>query len=170
MKRWYALRAKARRELAAASLLTRANLETYVPRLAAQCDHRAVPSPGSFFPGYLFGRLDRDLGEVRLARYTPGILQVVGYDDEPWPIPDDVVQSIQERLARGSARPAAPDFRSGERAIVAGGPLADFEAVYDRRLSGPGRARVLVRILGRLCHAEVRAGHLRRRGVAERVA
>jgi len=162
MKQWYAMRSKPKKESWAAALLARAGIEVYLPEVAI-CKQRGKPPVSEpFFPGYLFGRLDPLLGEIRLATYTSGILYVVGYGNQPWPVPDGLVLSIQKRLAREPRIAAVADFSQGDRLIVTSGPLRDLEAIFDRHLSAAGRVQVLVQILERFCRTELHIGQLRR--------
>src|SRR5581483_12163848 len=100
MKEWYALRSKPKREFFAASQLTRAGIEVYLPQVRVHRQHGKASACEPFFPGYFFGHLDPQQTEIHLAKYTPRILYVVGYGDEPSPVPDELITSIQRRLAR----------------------------------------------------------------------
>lgn len=164
VKQWYAVKSKPRRELAAVAQLARAGLDVYLPVTARRRAEGGAALPEPYFPGYLFSRLDPLRGEIRLVRYTAGVLYVVGYGDDPWPVPDELVESIRTRLADEGRRSNGRDFKPGERLVVTSGPLKDAEAIFDRHLSGAGRARVLIRMLERLCRAELNVGQLRRAG------
>lgn len=161
MKQWYALRSKPKREASAATLLARVAIEVYMPQVAVQRERGKPSVLVPFFPGYFFGRLDPQQGEIQMARYTPGVVDVVGYGGQPWPVPDDLVLAIKERLARHHGARALADFRPGDRVVITGGPLRDTEAIFDRHLSAAGRVRVLIRLLHRLCRADVYVGQLR---------
>jgi transcriptional antiterminator RfaH len=160
MLHWYALRAKPRREASVAALLERVGIEVYLPKTLTHRRHGQPPQSEPFFPGYCFSRLDPQRGQLRLARYTTGVLHIVGYGDEPWPVPDALIAAIQERLSHGRA--AASSFQPGERVVITAGPLDEVEAIFDRHLSATGRVQVLVQILERLCRAEIPVEHLRR--------
>ncbi len=163
MRQWYALRSKPRKEASAAALLTRAGVEIYLPQTKVRKQHGKPPALEAFFPGYLFGQLDPLLGEIRLASYTSGILYVLGYGDEPCPVPDELVLAIRERLERRHGRAGALGLRHGEPVVITRGPLRDVEAAFDATLSASGRVRVLIRLLDRLCRAELDIGDLRRK-------
>jgi transcriptional antiterminator RfaH len=162
MKQWYALRSKPRREAWVAGLLSRVDIEVYLPQVAVT-HHGGKPiQPKPFFPGYLFGRLDPLLGELDLVRYTSGVLHIVGYGDQPWPVPEDIVLALKKRISGLQRLRSAADFQQGEQVLITAGPFSDVEAVFDRNLSAPGRAQVLIWILRRLCRTEVQIGQLER--------
>jgi transcriptional antiterminator RfaH len=162
MKQWYALRSKPRQEALAMTLLTGAGIEVFFPRQRVHKQHGKPPASEPLFPGYLFGRLDPELAELRLASYTPGIHYVVGYGGEPYPVPDDLILYIRQRLDRRQARLDHDDLRHGDRLVILSGPLRGVEAIFDRHLSATGRVRILVQILKRLCPAEAHVRQLRR--------
>lgn len=158
---WYALRSKPKKEMFAASQLERAGIEVFVPLLNVYRQHGKQAGLEPLFPGYLFGRLD-PLRTIHLARYTPGVLSVLGYGDEAWPVPDSLVLAIQQRVARGRGQAGLDEFRHGDAVKVTSGPLAGLDAVFDCRLSPTGRVRVLIQIMRRVCRTELLASQLRR--------
>ncbi len=163
VRQWYVLRSKPKKEATSAALLQRAGIEVYVPEVKVQKQPYRPPAIEPLFPGYLFSRLSPQLGEIRLAKYTPGISYVVGFGGEAYQVPDDLIVSIQQRIARGNGR-TSPAFQHGERVVITSGPLRDIEAIFDRQLSASGRVRLFIRILQRLCQAEVYIGQLRGSG------
>jgi transcriptional antiterminator RfaH len=160
MQQWYALSAKPKKEVAVAALLSRVGIEVYLPLTLVHRQHGRPPQPEPFFPGYFFSRLDPQLGQLRLARYTGGVRHIVGYGDEPWPVPAGLVESIRDRLSRGRA--AASPFQPGERVVITSGPMQDIEAIFDQHLSASGRVRVFIQLLERLCCAELPIEQVRR--------
>ena len=159
MKQWYVLRAKPRRESFAEGLLARAGVEVFVPRVRVHHRSRLV-SQELLFPGYFFARLDATLGQVHMASYTPGVLQVVSFGGQAAPVPDSLVEGIRERLTHSER----DELRYGDRVVITRGPMKDVEAVFDRRLSALGRVQVLIEVLERVCRAEVGLDQLRRAG------
>ena len=161
MKQWYVLRSKPKKEVSAAAVLERSEIEVYLPQVAAHNERGKVPSLVPFFPNYLFAHLDPEIGELQRARYAQGIMYVVSYGDDPCPVPDDLVSLIRERIASSNGRVPAMEFRQGDRVLVTAGALRDVEAVFDRRLSASGRVQVLVQMLQRLCRVDLHVGQLR---------
>jgi transcriptional antiterminator RfaH len=161
-RQWYAVRSKPRKEAAAAAMLERAGIGVFVPQVKVKKRPYDPPSVEPLFPGYFFSRLAPQMGEIRLVKYTPGVLYVLGFGDEPWPVPDSLVAALQERVAAADGWSAGPDYQPGDRVKVTRGPLRDLDAIFDRRLSPKGRARILVHILMRICRVEVHVSDLRR--------
>jgi transcription antitermination factor NusG len=51
-------------------------------------------------------------------------------------------------------------FKSGDRVVIKGGLLKDFEAIFDQALSSQERAMILVELLGRWTRCEVDVSYL----------
>lgn len=166
MRQWYTIRSKPRKEASSAAQLAKVGIEVYLPQMRVHKGRDEAPTVQPLFPGYFFSRLDPQKGEMRLASYTRGVLYILGYDGQPYPVPHTLILSIQERLAQHKGRAPVADFRAGEKVIITRGPFSDVEAIFDCQLSASGRVRVLVRMLERLCRAEVHADQLRRTGKA----
>ena len=166
MKEWYALHAKPKKELSAADLLAKAGIEVYVPQVKVNKQYGRPPVLEPFFPGYFFGRLDPARGEIRLASYTSGVFYVVSFGGQPWPLPDDLIYAIKERLAENRGHLPLADYHRGDRLVVVSGPLKGAEAIFDCQLSPTGRVRVLIQMIHRLCRVDLHVGELRQAGKA----
>ncbi|MCK7514309.1 MAG: hypothetical protein MZV70_66690 [Desulfobacterales bacterium] len=55
---------------------------------------------GPFFPGYAFLRFEFP-EQFQMVKYTRGVKRVVGNDDGPTPIPDEIVEGIRARERDG---------------------------------------------------------------------
>ncbi len=171
---WYALHTKPHKERQVEAVLTERNIEVYYPTLpAARPRRNSATQP--FFPRYLFAHAD--LEEVGLwpLHYTPGMAGVVMFGGVPARVNDSVIDCLRERLAL--VNPVSRDRRAvvdangkvihpGDRVVIASGPLAEMEAVFDRRLSSAGRVRVLIQLLKRWTAVEMDADALRKAGVS----
>jgi transcription elongation factor/antiterminator RfaH len=158
MEEWYAVQTKPRKEfLASRALAAIAGVRTYLP-----CLHVKPINPRSrktlpFFSGYLF--LLADLARVGLStvRWTPGVMRVLGCGDTPVSIPSSVIDQIRHRVAVLQQEDPAGlgHFRQGDRVRITTGLFEGFEGMFDTRLSGRMRARILVDFVGRLTPTEV---------------
>jgi transcription antitermination factor NusG len=86
---------------------------------------------------------------VSAAQWTPGLRGVVQFGGLPGIVPDTLIGELQQRLAEISAAGglALDCLHPGDAVRITGGPLAGYEAVFDMRLSGTDRVRVLLEIM-----------------------
>ena len=153
--RWYAVQTQPNREfLAEGALASVEGVEAYLPTLQVQPVNPRARTERPFFPGYLFVRAD--LAEVGPSglQWRPGITRLVGPDGEPTPIPDRVVYEIQDRVQAILAKDplglgAGVYLNPGDSVRIRSGPLQGYEGMFDTRLGGQTRARILVDFMGR---------------------
>lgn len=165
MQHWYALHAKPHKERQVEAFLSARGIQVYFPTVPAP--HRRGRSDSrAFFPRYLFVNTDMDQVGLWTLRYAPGATGVVMFGGVPAQVHDSVIDALKTRLARvdpaTSSGRAIVDERGeiiepGDRVAVKTGPLAEFQAVFDRRLSAAGRVRVLIHLLRRWTAVELDA-------------
>jgi len=159
---WYVVRSKDRSESRVVRELARKAVATFLPltEITRRFRGRRRSNLEPLFPGYLFVRLESIAGNPGVwdaVRWTPGVRAILGGDGIPDPVPDHVVEAIQERVRDlGFVRPKL-DFASRDRVIIRHGPFAGLEAVFDRGLSPSGRVQVLMKLLGRESRVQIDA-------------
>ncbi len=170
MQHWYALHAKPHKERQVEAALSARGVEVYFPAVPVP-PRRGRPAYRAFFPRYLFVHTDIDQVGLWTVHYAPGVSGVVMFGGVPARVDDVVIAALKARLARvdpaaGSGQVLVDDhgeiIEPGDRVTITSGPLAEFEAVFDRRLSPAGRVRVLVDLLKRWATVELDADTLRK--------
>ena len=147
MEHWYALYTKPHKEHHVSSFLESRGLETYLPTVRTRKNGQRKTEP--FFSCYLFARFD-PADSFPEIRWTPGLRRILSFGGQLAPVSDEVISSIRKRLAdRAELSYHVPAFKQGDPVAIRGGPLRDFNAVFDQSLSSGDRARVLVEFLGR---------------------
>jgi transcriptional antiterminator NusG len=81
----------------------------------------------------------------------------VGYGENPTPIPDHVIIEIRRRVDESQQKDplGLGQFRRGDRVRITAGPFEGFEGMFDARLGGKTRSRILLEFVGRLTATEV---------------
>src|ERR1700682_4315017 len=95
---WFALRVRSKHEQVASLHLRRRGYEEFSPayKVERQWSDRKKMTDQSFFPGYVFCRLDAD---DRLPVLTvPGVVGIVGFGDGPTSIPEEEVERVRTML------------------------------------------------------------------------
>jgi transcriptional antiterminator RfaH len=163
---WYALRSKPRKEEVLWRQLRSQDYEVFFPRLRVQPVNPRSRKLIPYFPGYMFVQVD--LAEVGLStfQWMPHAIGLVNFDGEPAPVPDNLIVAINKRVEEIAA--AGGEFfdglKSGDPIKISEGPFAGYEAIFDARIPGTERVRVLIQMLSdRRLPVELRVGQVERK-------
>jgi len=100
----------------------------------------------AFFPNYIFARFDATVS-YRLVNWSRGVAKVIGFGGNPAPLSKEVIGEIKKRVDGDCVVRKALHFRAKDRIIIRSGPLKDLMGIFEQRLSGDGRVRVLLNLL-----------------------
>lgn len=100
------------------------------------------------FPGYLLIRMLLDDDTWLAVRTTPGITSFVGISNQPTPLPDEEVASIQ-RFMHMEAPKFKTAFAISEAVKITDGPFSEFLGTISEIDEEKGKIKVLVSIFGR---------------------
>jgi transcriptional antiterminator RfaH len=163
---WYALRSKPRKEEILWRQLIAQEFEVYFPRMRVHPVNPRSRKLIPYFPGYMF--IHTDLGEVGLStfQWMPHAIGLVSFDGEPANVPDYLIQAVQKRVDEIAA--AGGEFfdglKKGDAVRINAGPFEGYEAIFDTRLPGTERVRVLIQMLSdRRIPVELKAGQVQRK-------
>lgn len=149
MESWYALNSKPHQECRVAEHLRQRQLEVYLPLVRVNPVNPRAARLRPYFPGYLFARCDFSAVGVSTAQWTPGLRGVVQFGGLPGIVSDALIGELRRRLNEISAAGglAFDQLHRGDAVRITSGPFAGYEAVFDMRLSGSDRVRVLLEIM-----------------------
>ncbi len=152
MKSWCAAFTKPRQEDVASEHLTRQGFRTYLPKLKQPKRRRDrwVEAIEPLFPRYLFVELDFGAHDISPIRSTRGVVGLVRFGLSPATAPMGFVEALMAAEDKASAchLTRLDPFRKGDRVIIASGPLAGTNAIFDEP-TGQGRVTLLLDLLGR---------------------
>lgn len=163
---WYALRSKPRKEEVLWKQLLARDIEVFFPRIRVHPVNPRSRKLRPYFPGYMFVHVDLD--EVGLSKFNwmPFAIGLVSFDGEPAVVPENLVHEVRRRVEEIAA--AGGEFfdglQPGESVRISSGPFAGYEAIFDMRLPGTERVRVLIQMLtDRNMPVELKAGQVERK-------
>ncbi|HLA81326.1 MAG TPA: transcription termination/antitermination NusG family protein [Thermoleophilia bacterium] len=159
---WYALRTKPNRERQAWEQTRARRVNTFYPRVRVRPVNPRARKVRAYFPGYIFVQADLEQTGLSLFKYMPYATGLVCFGGEPARVPDALIHALQRRMQELAER---GELRGGpkknDRVWIAEGPLAGYEAIFDTRLSGGRRVRLLLQMLsGRIVPVELDAGQI----------
>lgn len=146
---WYAMKSKPNKESFLAGQLESHGVEVFFPRLRVTPVNPRSRKLLPYFPNYLFVHVDLEEVNVSTLRWMPGASGLVSFDGEPASVPDFLIVAVQRQvdLLNASSRDLTSNLQPGDSITIQDGPFAGYEAVFDARLSGQSRVRVLLNLL-----------------------
>lgn len=146
---WYVLRSKPNKEEFLRQQLACQNVDHFYPCVVVTPVNPRSRKIRPYFPGYLFVHLN--LGEytnMPSLQWMPGATGLVTFDGRAAEVPDGLINALKQRMAENVLlRKQERDFRAGDRVRILSGPFEGYEGVFDMRLSGTERVRILIELL-----------------------
>ena len=146
---WYALRSKPRKEdLVWHQLLIR-EIECYYPRLRVNPVNPRAKKVKPYFPGYIFVRVDLEELGISTLRWMPHTIGMVSFGGEPAIVPDNLINEVQMRVdkIKELGGEVFDGLKKGDPIRIHSGPFSGYEAIFDHKIPGKERVRVLLSFL-----------------------
>ena len=161
---WHLVHTKPRQEEIALANLERQGYRCYLPQMRIERIRRrkAEVATEPMFPRYLFIRLDSSEQGKSWSpiRSTLGVSQLVHFGARAARVDDTLVDLLRQRER---ALPSEAMFHSGDSVVIADGPFAGIEAIY-QTADAERRAFILLEILAKPVSLHIDAGRLRKAG------
>lgn len=161
---WYAIQSKPNKEDALHKQLLLQDIEVFYPRIRVNPVNPRAKKVKAYFPGYLFVHVDLEVIGVSTLQWMPFARGMVSFDNEPAMVPDHLLSAIRGRISEVNAAGGEvfDGLHKGDTVYIQDGPFAGYEAIFDLRLPGSERVRVLIELLSkRQVPVELRAGQIR---------
>lgn len=161
---WYVLHSQPNKEMALWREVTARGFECFYPRLHVCPVNPRSRSIRPYFPGYLFPQIDMEEVGAAVFQWMPFSSGLVAFDGIPATVPPNLIQAIRRHTEELSAVGQVAGLKGGETVTIQGGPFHDYEAIFDARLPGRERVRVLLKLLeGRELNLELPATQIQRK-------
>jgi transcriptional antiterminator RfaH len=146
---WYALRSKPRKEEVVWRQLRTQGIEVYYPRLKVQPVNPRSRKVRPYFPGYMFIQTEIETVGLSTFQWMPFAMGLVCFGDEPAIVPENLVHTIRKRVEEITAAGGElfEGLQPGDKIVIRDGPFAGYEAIFDARVPGSERVRVLLQLL-----------------------
>jgi transcription antitermination factor NusG len=161
---WFAVQSKPNREDALSEQLRAREVEVYYPRIRVFPVNPRARKIKAYFPGYLFVHVDLAVTGISVLQFCPFAKGLVSFDNEPAEVSEMLIAAIRRKVdavnAAGGEVFAA--LRPGDRVTIDSGPFAGYEAIFNEKLPGRERVKVLLLLLsgGRQVPLELNPGQI----------
>ncbi len=146
---WYALRSKPCKEDIVWKQARDRGVEVFYPRMRVQPVNPRSRKIKPYFPGYLFVRVSLDDVGLSIFQWMPYSVGLVSFGGEPAAVPDSLINAIQQRVDEIAAAGGQvfDGLKRGDLVQIECGPFRGYEAIFDARIPGSERVRVLLKFL-----------------------
>jgi len=145
-------------------------LRVYYPRIRVRAVNPRARKVRPYFPGYLFVQADLEQMCRSTLQWLPGAAGLVSFGGEPASVPESLIQAIRRRVDEVNVSDAEllKGLSQGQLVTIQAGPFAGHEAIFDARLSGDERVRVLLKLINKQqLPLELPAGQIQARKMTE---
>jgi len=146
---WFVIQTKPGGEHRVETHLLNQKIETFLPLIEAHQyrNGKMVQIIKPFFPNYLFARLDLKFHYYKV-KWTRGVSKILGSGDGPALISEKVIQMIKERIGKDNLVKLEEELKEGDAVQVTSGPFKEFNGIFQKKISGNGRVRILLNMIG----------------------
>ena len=146
---WYTLRSKPRKERALYQYICSEDVDCFYPRVRVNPVNPRARKIKPYFPGYMFVQVDLEEVGCNRFRWIPHSLGLVRFGGVPALVPENIIQGIQRTVEKINEAGGEELFhlQPGDQVTIEDGPFAGYRGVFDTRLSGTERVRVLLSML-----------------------
>lgn len=146
---WYVLHSKPRKEDFLLDQLRLNGFEAYCPFMRVKSVNPRSRKIRPYFPGYVFLRADLSQAKASSLQWIPGATGFVSFDGIPARLPDELIPTLRQQMeaVNASGKETRLEMQSGQPVRVTEGLFAGYEAIFESRLPGAQRVRVLLKLI-----------------------
>lgn len=163
---WYVMRSKPNKEILLWEQLSLRKVEVFYPQIRVQTVNPRARKVRAYFPGYMFVNVDLEQIGFSILQWVPGAIGLVSYDSKPSAVPDGLIPALKKKIEQINAAGGElfHQLKQGDLVEIQSGPFAGYEAIFDTRISGGERVRVLLKLIqGKSTKMEISAGLIERK-------
>lgn len=158
--KWYAIYTRCHHEFTIWNHLEKKAIENFFPCVTrwSRRKDRKLKIQVPLFPGYLFVRMDFHPHRALQVLKIKGVVRFLGESAQnPAPIPDIQIESLQKIISSGDEVFAFPYLRVGQRVHVERGLFEGCEGILCRIKSGKDRLVISLELLKQSVSVEIDA-------------
>ena len=158
---WFAVWTRSRHEQVVREQLEQKHIDAFLPTITrwSRWKDRKKKIDWPLFPGYCFARFDPENALSVLK--CSGVVNIVGVEGRPAPIPDIELQSIRVLVGSDLQYDPCPLIREGMMVEVAHGPLRGVVGRLVRKDTPRARLVLSVDLIGQAVSVEVDAADVK---------
>jgi transcriptional antiterminator RfaH len=167
---WYVLRSKPNKEDVLYRQVLLRGFEAFYPCQTLQSTNSRSRKSRAFFTSYMFVHINLQETGLSTFQWMPYSSGLVNFDGEPAAIPSNIMNALIKGIETHLGNEAAirNEFIHGDALKVVSGPFTGYEAIFDMRLPGNDRIRILLSLAkGNRMPVELPTFHVERKMILQ---
>ena len=146
---WYALNSHPNKEDFLSRQVESNGFEVFFPRIRVNPVNPRARKIRAYFPGYLFVHADIEEVGISVFNWMPYSKRIISFGGEPSIVPDALIQAIMKKIDKinHAGGEIFDDLNHGDDVSITYGPFEGYKAIFDSRIDGAERVRVLLKML-----------------------
>ncbi len=169
---WYSLHSHPNKEDLLWQQLTASGFETFYPRVKVNPVNPRARKIRPYFPGYMFVHADLEVVGKSVLQWMPYSTGLVAFGGEPAAVPENLISVLKQKLdvINQAGGEIFDHLKPGDVVDISAGPFAGYEAIFDVKLPGSERVRVLLQMLNRRqVPVELSTGQIQKKKIPPRI-
>jgi transcription antitermination factor NusG len=160
---WYVLHSHPHKEELLWQQALAHDIEVFYPRIPAHPVNPRARKIKAYFPGYMFVRVDLVASGLSTFQYMPYATGLVTFGSEPATVSDSFIVVLRQQVEKitASGGEIFRDLNKGDAVVIQSGPFNQYKAIFDYRIPGTERVRILLKMLNeRLVPIEINVNQI----------
>lgn len=146
---WYVIQSHPNKEQLLCKQIESLGIEAFYPKIKVKPVNPRARKIRPYFPGYLFIRTEPEMIETSALKWMPHSKGIVSFGGEPSIVPDTVINNILQKIgdSKDSLISINEEINAGTPVLVEYGLFEGYEGIFDLKLEGTDRVRILLKML-----------------------
>lgn len=146
---WYVIQSHPNKEQLLFKQIELLEIEVFYPKIKVKPVNPRSRKIRPYFPGYLFIKTDPEMIGTSTIKWMPHSKGIIAFGGEPSIVPEIFVNALKQKTgdSLNSVIEIKEEFNSGTPISIEFGLFEGYEGIFDVKLEGSDRARILLKML-----------------------
>jgi transcriptional antiterminator RfaH len=163
---WYVIQSHPNKEQLLFKQIVLLGIEVFYPKIKVKPVNPRSRKIRPYFPGYLFIRTEPEMIGTSTIKWMPHSKGIVAFGGEPSIVPESLIHALKQKVgdSEDSVIEIKDEFNRGTPISIEFGPFEGYEGIFDTKLEGSDRVRILLKMLiNQYVPVELEISHIQRK-------
>ncbi len=162
---WFVIQSHPNKEQMLYKQLELLNIEVFFPRIRVKPVNPRSRKVRPYFPGYIFIHTDQVSIDSSSLKWMPHSKGIVSFGGEASIVLDSLILALKQKMGDlNEMIEQREEIKSGTPVLIDYGPFEGYEGIFDTRLKGSDRVRILLKMLSdNYVPVEIESSHIQKK-------